>query len=55
MDLSQVINAVAAAGICACAAILLKISVEMAGFREWRKHVDATLKQHGVDIRELKR
>lgn len=50
MDMSQVINAVAAAGICACAGILWKISAEMAGFREWRKHVDATLKRHEAEI-----
>lgn len=55
MDPTQIINAVAAAGICACAAILLKISVELAGFREWRKHVDATLTSHSRDIRELKK
>lgn len=55
MDLTQIINAVAAAGICACAAILMKISTELAGFREWRKHVDATLANHARDIRELKK
>ena len=55
MDMSQVINAVAAAGICACAAVLMKISAEMAGFREWRKHVDATLTSHANDISELKK
>ena len=46
MDLTQVINAVAAAGICACAGVLWNIRSEMAGFREWRKHVDSTLKRH---------
>lgn len=55
MDMSQVINAVAAAGICACAAVLTKISAELAGFREWRKHVDATLTNHANDISELKK
>jgi hypothetical protein len=46
MDAANIINAVAAAGICACAGILMRISSELAGFREWRKHVDATLARH---------
>jgi hypothetical protein len=54
VDINQVINTIAAGGICACAAILFKISVELAGFREWRKFVDATLKAHGAELRKLR-
>lgn len=46
MDVNQVINTVAAGGICACATILFQMAREMAGFREWRKHVDRKLAAH---------
>jgi len=55
MDWSNITDTVVAAGILAIAAAVIKISVDIAGFREWRKHVDATLKAHGADIQELKK
>lgn len=54
MDLNQIVNTIAAGGICACAAILFKISVELAGFREWRKFVDTTLKSHARELQKLR-
>ena len=50
MDWNQIVNTVAAGGICACAAVLWKIQNELAGFREWRKYVDATLRDHGKKL-----
>lgn len=51
MDWNQVVNTIAAGGICACAAVLWKIQAELAGFREWRKHVDNKLSEHERAIR----
>jgi hypothetical protein len=55
MDWTNVTDTVVAAGILAIAAAVIKISVDIAGFKEWRRHVDVTLRKHSDDIQDLKK
>jgi hypothetical protein len=45
MDFNQIMQTITAGGILAILVALVKMSVEIGGFREWRKNVDFQLNE----------